>query len=208
MNSRGLHADAFFQLFQTHWPQFWPLRKKNKRNQELRFQDYLHTRNLINVPGESRIKSQLPFNCETGLQSIDFVLLPSPFSGKNPHISEVLATCELKGPARKTLWEFKPNWYNRNHGKYGLLPDVKKQYARACRYPAVEHYCAWVVTLNDCNSKLRRDFHSSLDTLRKGVHLDLGAAEGAVVTCRSCHFEQIVPDEIVMFLWEVKDVGS
>jgi hypothetical protein len=179
---------------------------QKKRNQELRFQDYLGEKGLINVPGESRIKSQLPYNCETGRQSIDFVLLPSPFSGRNPHISEVLATCELKGPARKTLWDFKANWYNRNHGTYGLLPDVKKQYARACLYPTVEHYCAWVITLNDCKSKSRRDFRSSLDTLLKGVNRDLGAPEGAVSTCRTCRFEQIAPDEIVMFLWRVKAV--
>ena len=203
MNECGSHADAFFRLFQTQWPLFWPLRDRKKRNQEILFQDYLRDRRVIDVQGESRIKSQLPYKCGAARQSIDFALLPSPFSGKIPHISESLATCEFKGPARKTLWDFKRNWYNRN-ASYGLLPDVNKQYERACKYPSVEHYCAWVATLNDRGSKRKREFQSSLNILLSQVSHDLGLPGGAVITCRTCHFEQIAPDDTVMFLWEVK----
>jgi hypothetical protein len=214
----GLHGDVFFALFQSHWPRFWPLRGKGHHNQEDRFKRYLKGEKLIDAFG-SRIVTELPYECEAGRQSIDYVLLPpehpyvrrdSPFSGKKPHVSEVLATCEFKGPARPTLWEFNfgslpqpnwRNWYNKG-GKSGLVPDVSKQLDRASFYPRAEHYCAWTAMLSDPRSKAKREFGSSLDSLSREVRRDLDLPDGAIATFRTCRFEKI-DSNMVMFLWRV-----
>jgi hypothetical protein len=142
-------------------------------------------------------------HCEgaTGKQWVDYVLLSSPFSDRRPQVSEVLATCEFKGPARPTLWQFKPNWYNKNKER-GLLPDVRKQLSRASSYPHVEHYCAWVAMLSNRRSKVKRDFMSSLDTLSRQVRIDLDLPEGGIATFCAHRFDEI-DSNMCMFLLRV-----
>lgn len=179
------------------------MRDQTKRNQECRFQSYLRDEKRIDALG-SRIITQLPYENEAGeKQQIDYVLLPSPFTGNKPHISGVLATCEFKGPARKTLWEFKRNWYNRD-GKYGLVVDVQKQYRRARQCPDIERYCAWVVTLNERSARKKRDFPSSLENLSSRVRRDLDLPEEAIASHDTCLFDKITSHEMVMFVWRVK----
>jgi hypothetical protein len=204
MNVCGLYGNFFFDLFQSRWPEFWPHRGPG-RNQEIYFRNWLRKNQHVDA-ADSSVQTNHTYTTPTGdTQFIDYVLVPSNLCGTTPRTSDLLATCEMKGPARKTLWDGERNWYDRNNHTYGLLPDVRKQSERACALPDKEHYCAWIVTLNDMGSgKVRRELDTSLDALSRMVKRDLRLHHRAIATFKTCHFEGLRPgrDE-VMFLWRI-----
>jgi hypothetical protein len=59
-----------------------------------------------------------------------------------PPLTNVLATCEVKGPTRAAFLD--PDSFRRNWALRGLI-DVKKQMARARAAPAAEHHVAFLI---------------------------------------------------------------
>ncbi len=81
-------------------------------------------------------------------------------------------TCELKGPARPTIFKGSQNFYEQKKGKgrpYGIKPDLLKQHEMAARHPDAEHYVLWIL----------EDFHeqggidAGLSVLRRRLGCDL-----------------------------------
>ncbi len=103
----NLYAHAFFDLFKTSWPVFWQSERSGLWNQEDAFRNYLHDASVGMSFGPHRIKAELvlPKTLERGRQKIDYVLIPSNISEENPPLNEVLATCEVKAPARPSIVE-------------------------------------------------------------------------------------------------------
>jgi hypothetical protein len=196
-----LYGNVFFELFQAHWPPFWPERNENKWNQEDRFKRYLQRNQLVDAEGCS-VVTELANPGETGTEELDYILMRSPFIGIKPPISEVLATCEFKGPARPTLWQFKRNWFGER--SRGLVSDIRKQYRRCCLYRGVEHYFACVALLDNLKRKgsTKRRLAPSLEALSAEVTSRLDLPTGAVMLCSTCSFDPIDSD-MIMFLWKI-----
>ena len=73
-----------------------------------------------------------------GHGGVDYCFLSS--SSSKPDISDVLATCEVKGPTRPALLRgSKENWYP------DIVRDIKKQVGRATIAPDAQHYLGLMI---------------------------------------------------------------
>ena len=63
---------------------------------------------------------------------------------------QMLASCEVKGPARPTIYKRgTKNFYEQLKGSnrvpYGIKPDLRKQHSLAREHPDAEHYVLWIL---------------------------------------------------------------
>jgi hypothetical protein len=84
----------------------------------------------------------------TGRRRIDYVCLDPSISVKPSALRQISATCQVKGPARPTI--FKPktkNYYEQEKEgvMHGIKPDVSKQHERSHGSPQTEHYVFWMI---------------------------------------------------------------
>jgi hypothetical protein len=79
-------------------------------------------------------------------------------------LNEVLATCELKGPTRRSFLKgSKRNWYP------AILADLKKQLVRAKLAPSAQHYLALIITPVD-GADVRDRLNTVFDQMLGEVH--------------------------------------
>jgi len=99
---------------------------------------------------ELRVAGDIPCPIQTSQRRIDYVWLKLD-AQKPTNLTDVPATCELKGPARPTVWEGNQNWYDKpgKREPKGLKPDICKQRARSKMSPSTEHYVFWVLERPD-----------------------------------------------------------
>ena len=108
----------------------------------------------------------------SGQRRIDYACIDPTICVLHPPLRVVAATCELKGPARPTIW--KPNannWYEQiKRGEpFGIKSDVLKQHERLKRSPQTEHYVFWIIENPDHGELI----NSALARLLGRLHADL-----------------------------------
>lgn len=120
---------------------------------------------------EFQVADDVPCKTASGKRSIDYVLVDPNLSAKRPQLRAVEATCELKGPARPTIWRpTGKNYYcqikKKNSEPFGIKPDVDKQHRRFMQAPDTEHYVFWVAEAPDQNENIDVALRRLLDRLR------------------------------------------
>lgn len=105
---------------------------------------------------EVAVPDDIPCRTKRGQRKIDYVYLDTPGDARPQSLRMLDATCELKGPARPTLWVPSGNWYERTNRRepFGVKPDVAKQHERSVRSPESEHYVLWVIERPDCGEAI------------------------------------------------------
>lgn len=195
----GTHARLFLSCFATHWPLFWHEARSKKYNQEARFRSYLRDHGVADADG-GHLVTELPIESQTHKGRVDYALLGRPGGRSNTCLSAAVATCEFKGPARPTLWEYTKNWFGD-----AFVPDVQKQYERSQRHPEIEHYIACISSppTSHKGSVALWDVHSSLSTLATKTASELMIPENAISSCAAHSFDEI-DKEMVLFLWRIQ----
>ncbi len=110
-----------------------------------------HIRTQVRWPtlrNEYKAVDDVPCNTEQGIRSIDYVLIDPASSLTRLQLQALHATCELKGPARPTIWEPDARNCYDEPGKNeptGIKPDAQKQHERYKLSPQTEHYVFWIL---------------------------------------------------------------
>jgi len=104
------------------------------------------------LPPAFRYEFPVKDDVTLGRRSIDYVLIDPTNSVRRLPVGVIEATCELKGPARPTVW--KPgtkNYYDqiKNGKRTGIKPDVSKQHQLYKQNKRAEHYVFWVIESPD-----------------------------------------------------------
>lgn len=152
---------------------------------------------------ECEVADDIPCAAQGGQRKIDYVRMERQKDLAAPTLRSVAASCELKGPARPTLWKSDTkNWYEqlKNGEPYGIKVDVLKQYQRAKLSPETEHYVLWIVEPPDGGADIDIALAGLLRRLRSDV-------EGAELV--ECGREDI--EGLWVFLFRVSrfdDTGS
>ncbi len=144
VTNSSAYGHIFLKLFKSNWPAFWSGRQQVKRNSNYEddFDRYINRDGLVFIDNYL-IQRQPGFWVDwvntteqsKSSGSVDYAVLQCQAEA---HRVRPLATCEVKAIAR-------PDFCHGFEGKWvrGCLQDISKQYARAAKWHALEHF--WLV---------------------------------------------------------------
>jgi hypothetical protein len=193
----SVYRDAFFELVQRNWPTFWARARAQRWNQETAFCDYLRDNGHLTTPlGQVLTNFHLPVG--QNRRFIDFVMHHRGAVPVEKSWMGVAATCEFKGLARHTLFDFQPKWFPR------IMEDIGKQYEAAAAHPDIEQYFICTAVLDSPNRKraVKLCVESAIPELSAEITHKLQIPKSAVVPCGTHVFSEINTD-MFMFLWRI-----